>query len=177
MNNDRLVLSDPVIFQGRHFPKDDHAFVIMPFRPKWSKVVWETVRSTMIDLKFKCIRADEQYGQQILEDIWKGICEASIIIVDVTGRNPNVYYELGLAHVLGRRVILLTQNMNDIPFDTLTYRHIPYTSPIMPWNRNREMRKLSHELTKHVQWIMNNEILPSSGRFADAYNALRKIKP
>lgn len=176
MTKDRLIIANPVVFQGRHLPKNDHAFVIMPFRPKWSKIVWETVRNTMIDLKFKCIRADEQFGQQILEDIWKGICEASIVIADVTGRNPNVYYELGLAHVLGRRVILLTQSIDDIPFDTLIYRHIPYKSPLKPRDRNREMRKLSQELKKHVEWVIGNEILPTAGRFADAYNALRRVK-
>jgi hypothetical protein len=177
MNNDRIVLADPVVFQGRYHPKDDHAFVIMPFEQKWSNVVWQTVKNTMTDLRFKCIRSDEQHGQQIPEDIWKGICEAAIIIADVTGSNPNVYYELGIAHVLGRRVILLTQNINDLPFDIRTHRHISYKPPRKPQRYKPEMRELSKELKERVQWILDNEALPSGGQFANAYNALRKIKP
>jgi hypothetical protein len=177
MNDDRWIAVNPVIFQRRGYvPKQDHVFIIMPFGPRWSRIVWETIRSTIIDLQFKCIRADEQYGHQILEDLWQGICEAAIVIADVTGRNPNVYYELGIAHVLGRRVILLTQDSGDIPFDIHIYRHVPYKVPLWPWARKREMRKLSEEIRKTVEWITTNEILPTTGPLSDAYAALRNFQ-
>lgn len=49
-----------------------------------------------------------------------------ILIADITTRNPNVFYELGIAHALGQKVILMTQNKDDIPFDLLRFRHIIY---------------------------------------------------
>lgn len=174
MSGDRWIQVNPVIFQGRNFaPQENQAFVIMPFGPRWSKVVWETVRSALKETGFSCIRADEQYGHQVLEDIWRGICEATIVIADVTGRNPNVYYELGIAHVLGRRVILLTQDAADIPFDTRVYRHISYKNRFWSGAREAEMKVLSGLLKRHVEWIRDNETIPSSHPLADVYAALQ----
>ena len=65
-----------------------------------------------------------------MEDIWKGINIANIIIADITNRNPNVFYELGIAHTLGKKIILLTQNIKDIPFDLNRYRFICYENKI-----------------------------------------------
>lgn len=53
-----------------------------------------------------------------------------MIIADVTGRNPNVMYEIGIAHTLGKTVILLTQEVHDIPFDFRGYRHIDYADNV-----------------------------------------------
>jgi hypothetical protein len=174
MSTDRWFLVNPIIFQGRGVaPKSDHAFVIMPLSTYWSRTVWSTIKNTMTALGFSCVRADEQYGQQILEDVWKGLCEASIVVADVTGRNPNVYYELGIAHILGRRVVLLTQNKADIPFDTHIYRHISYKVPFLPWSRSYAMQSLSNELKKTVEWIRENELDNTGGPIADIYAALR----
>lgn len=49
-----------------------------------------------------------------------------MVICDCTGRNPNVFYEAGIAHTLGREVVLITQNPEDIPFDLRHLRHIRY---------------------------------------------------
>jgi hypothetical protein len=172
MDNSRWITVNPVIFQGRGYsPKKDTIFVIMPFRPRWSKDVWKTIKDAISSSKIKCIRADEQRGMQILEDIWQGLCEASIVIVDVTGRNANVYYELGIAHVLGRRVILITQDVADIPFDTHVYRHIEYKCGSHPKNRKQAMRKLSKQLKEQVQWVLENESLPGPGSIAESYFA------
>lgn len=52
--------------------------------------------------------------------------QARIVIADITGRNANVFYELGLAHTVGKDVLLLTQAVSDIPFDLNRFRHIVY---------------------------------------------------
>jgi hypothetical protein len=59
------------------------------------------------------------------------VCEtcvdrSRVVVCDCTGRNPNVFYETGIAHTLGREVILITQNEHDIPFDLRHLRHIRY---------------------------------------------------
>jgi len=61
-----------------------------------------------------------------MADIWEAICAARIIVADCTGRNPNVFYEAGLAHTVGKPVVLLTQNKDDIPFDLRHIRYIDY---------------------------------------------------
>ena len=52
----------------------------------------------------------------------------------MTGRNPNVFYETGYAHALGKHVILLTQEAKDIPFDLKHYQHIIYAKRILGSN-------------------------------------------
>lgn len=65
-----------------------------------------------------CTRADDlRIGKPILARILHGIGMAELVIADLTGRNANVYYELGLAHTRTKNVLLLTQTMEDVPFD------------------------------------------------------------
>jgi hypothetical protein len=62
-----------------------------------------------------------------MQDVWLYINQAGIIIGDLTTRNPNVFYEVGLAHAIGKKVILITQNMDDVPFDLRALRCIVYS--------------------------------------------------
>jgi hypothetical protein len=72
-------------------------------------------------------KADERYGFDIMQDIWAGLNEARLVLADLTGRNPNVFYEVGIAHTLGKPLILLSADGGDaIPFDLNRFRHILY---------------------------------------------------
>lgn len=123
---DKLLI-DPV-FRDRHAQVEaDLAFVLMPFTESWSERIWQRVlRPLLLDLGLRGLRADDLFGRDVMEDIWGGILRARIVIADITGRNPNVFYELGVAHTLGKDVVLLTQSVEDIPFDLNRYRHIVY---------------------------------------------------
>lgn len=115
------------IFQGRNFSlEQDLAFILMPFGEPWSDRIWKIIQDVCGKQKFQTVRADDLFGHDIMEDIWMSISKARILIADITNRNPNVFYELGIAHTIGKRVILLTQNEKDIPFDLNRYRHIIY---------------------------------------------------
>ena len=73
-------------------------------------------------------RGDDFFtAHHVIKDIWDAICGARIVIADCTGRNPNVFYEIGMAHTVGKAVILLTQNDEDVPFDLRQVRYIQYT--------------------------------------------------
>ena len=61
-----------------------------------------------------------------MRDIWRHINSASLVITDMTGRNANVFYELGMAHAVGVPVVLIAQNVDDIPFDLRGVRTIIY---------------------------------------------------
>ena len=116
------------IFQNRDTRVDNSSvFTIMPFTESWSNDVWEQViKPAVQEMGMVPVRADDLYGQNIMEDVWQSILKAAIIICDTTGRNPNVFYELGIAHTLGKKVLLLTQKIDDISFDLQAYRHIEY---------------------------------------------------
>ena len=120
------------IFQNRDTHVDNNSvFVIMPFTEDWSDDIWgQVIKPAVQDTGMIPVRADDLYGQNIMEDVWQGILKAAVIICDTTGRNPNVFYELGIAHTLGKKVILLTQKIDDIPFDLQAYRHIEYVNSL-----------------------------------------------
>ncbi len=98
--------------------------VIMPFRSKFAKVyrvlkdTIEGVRDQVTQIPFKCIRADEIFSSvPIMHIIHEQMGRAEIIIADLTSCNPNVFYELGYAHGIGKNTICITQKKKDVPFD------------------------------------------------------------
>jgi len=116
----------------------------MPFSEDWSDRVNKRIKKVLSSFKIEHKRADNLYGENVLEDIWIAINEASLIIAETTGKNPNVFYEIGIAHTLGKNVIILTQNIEDIPFDFRMYRHIEYKDNVDGFN------KLESELKKFI---------------------------
>jgi len=106
-------------------------FVLMPFRENWSDRLWnDHIRPYLEDVpsvgKLFVRRADDMFGQGVMEDVFHGIASAGLIIAECTGRNPNVLYELGIAHALGKRTALLSQSEADIPFDLRRFRFCVY---------------------------------------------------
>src|SRR5215469_12463470 len=86
-----------------------------------------------------------RYSMRILLRLYNQINKADLIVSDMTGRNPNVFYETGYAHALNKKVILLTQAADDIPFDLKHYPHIVYSGKIA---------FLKDELQRRVQWYL-----------------------
>ncbi|MCX5676200.1 MAG: hypothetical protein NTX87_14435 [Planctomycetota bacterium] len=102
------------------------AFVAMPFRPDL-ETVFMAVRKLLEKHNWKVVRADEvSYPRSITDAIIYSILASDLVIADVTGSNPNVFYELGWAHAVEQDVLLLTQE-REIPFDVTTERAIKYT--------------------------------------------------
>ncbi len=125
--NRRMVV-DP-FFTGRGFKPDARrVFVLSPFGEPFDAIYRDHIARVAERSGLRCHRADDVYSNRIImEDIWQAINEAGIIISDLTGRNPNVFYETGIAHTLGKEVILLTQSRDDVPFDVKHIRYLPYT--------------------------------------------------
>lgn len=96
-------------------------FVIMPFEERLNTYYNELIKPLVDNLHYKIKRADEIYSiHTIIDDIISEIKSADFLIADVTGKNPNVNYELGYADALNKSVILISQSLEDVPFD---YRH------------------------------------------------------
>jgi hypothetical protein len=105
-------------------------FVLMPFARSYD-AVYQTVSEACAspDLLLSCNRADDFYNPgHIMEDILMGIAGADFIVADVTGKNPNVFYELGIAHSCkdATSVVIITQTLEDVPFDLRHMRCIVY---------------------------------------------------
>jgi hypothetical protein len=133
MNKNELITNP--IFNERNFKlKHGNCFVVMPFSEPWSDRVYKKLKSILISQKITVVRADNLFGQNVLEDIWIAINESSFIIADTTNKNPNVFYEIGIAHTLGKNVILITQDIEDIPFDFRLFRHVAYEDNVDGFN-------------------------------------------
>lgn len=101
-------------------------FAIMPFSAE-SNLIFNTVSNSLSEVGMRTIRADKIYSTQpIMVSIMQSINRAEVVIADLTGKNPNVLYELGMAHVLKDNVILLAQDIRDVPFDLTHLRVILY---------------------------------------------------
>jgi hypothetical protein len=130
------------------------AFVMMPFNQDFDDVYQLGIKPACQDAGYYCQRLDEQvYDGIMLDRIYNQISKADLIVSDVTGKNPNVYYETGYAHALGKRVILVTKNIGDIPFDLNQYHHINYGNGIAI---------LKAELTRRASYFLQHPEAPSS---------------
>lgn len=108
-------------------PTPGTCFVLMPFEDGMNAVYEHGIKPCVEALGIKCRRADELYSAQgILGDIWTSVQSAEIVLADLTNKNPNVMYELGLCHTLWKHVILICQNKDDVPFDLRNWRVIWY---------------------------------------------------
>jgi hypothetical protein len=93
-------------------------------------------------------RADSLWDDSVLiQDIFSLIFRASIVVVDFTGKNPNVMYETGIAHTLGKHVVPITQSQDDVPFDLRHHRYLRY----LPNNEGFE--KLAEELASRLKTL------------------------
>lgn len=105
------------------------AFVIMPFDPSFQPIYGLFIRDALVEAGYDVFRADDiKSVRNILHDIVEAIATSNIIVADLSDENPNVFYELGIAHALRKPVILLTQNIDDVPFDLRSYRLLSYST-------------------------------------------------
>jgi hypothetical protein len=104
-------------------------FVVMPFAEAMKLIYDDHIKKSARSLGLTVARADDFFTTHaLINDIWAAILAAEIVIADCTGRNPNVFYEIGMAHVLGKKVVLITQSKEDVPVDVGHIRYIVYSN-------------------------------------------------
>jgi hypothetical protein len=104
-----------------------NAFVLMSFDQEFDEVYKSFIAPALEEAGYCVTRADDILSQRnILQDIVASIISCELILADLTASNPNVFYELGLAHGLNKKVIVLTQDIEDLPFDLKPYRVLAY---------------------------------------------------
>jgi hypothetical protein len=117
----------PSVFRVPKEPKDSKLVsVMMPFSPAFSGV-YAAIKKAAEAAGMTCERADNIWEEnEVIQDIFSLIYRSSIVVCDFTQQNPNVFYEAGIAHTLGRSVIPISQNDNDVPFDLKHHRYLKY---------------------------------------------------
>lgn len=126
-------------------------FMLMPFTTSLKPVYDDHIKKIAKAQNLTIARADDFFSQNsIMYEVWSAITQAAILIADCTGKNPNVFYEIGIAHTLGKPVILITQNQDDVPFDLrhIRYIHYEYTPS--------GMIKFENTLTATISEIMKD---------------------
>jgi hypothetical protein len=132
---------------------DLSAFVIMAFDPEFEAIYTDLVKPSLEQAGYEVTRADSIMSQQnILKDIIRNIASSDLIIAELTALNPNVFYELGIAHALRRKTVLLTQSIDDLPFDLRSYRVIAYST------RFDEIGKLRDTLARIAEKAKSDSI-------------------
>lgn len=121
--------------RGKQKRSRGSCFVISPFGG-WFDTYYEDIYKPAVEAAgMSACRADDLYRpSSIVNDIWSFVTGARVLIADLTGKNPNVLYELGLAHAIGKPVILLTQDINDVPFDLRALRVLEYDVNDPSWS-------------------------------------------
>ena len=120
------------------------AFVLMPFSSDFDDIYRLGIKEPAATLGIRAERVDEQlFTEGILDRIYRQIDAADIIVADTSGKNPNVFYELGYAHAKDKLCLLLTRDAVDIPFDLKDRRHIVYGDSI---------QLLRQQMVKNLEW-------------------------
>ncbi|MBN2582546.1 MAG: hypothetical protein JXL80_05715 [Planctomycetes bacterium] len=137
-------------------------FVLMPFDDVfniyYTEIICPAVKAAGLTPK----RADSLFRSSgIMNDIWQWIRDAKVLLAVLTDRNPNVFYELGLAHAIGKSVILVSKTMDDVPFDLRSYR-VQLYEPLLPkWDVDFQDR-----ITKGLTETLDNPAAAVPSMFA-----------
>ncbi len=130
-----------------------YVFVLMPFAKEFDDVYQLGIKAACEELDMYCERIDETHMLgPIYDKIVTSISKADVIVADLTGRNANVYYEIGFAHALSKVAIHLCQDVKEIPFDLRGFQHVVYSGRIVD---------LKAQLKAKLEWA--REFLKTKG--------------
>jgi anti-anti-sigma factor len=123
----------------------DLVAIMMPLAAEYTSV-YKAITTACQRAGFRPLRADDIWDESvIMQDIFNLIFRAHVVVVDLSGKNPNVMYEMGIAHTLGKHVIPISQSIDDGPFDIKHHRILKYLS-------NAEgLEQLETRLAKRLQ--------------------------
>lgn len=124
---ERIITFCPEVFKVPEVkPQERLVAVMMPFKPEFNPT-YEAIKNACISVGAFCSRADDMWeNHTFIQDIFELIYCSKIVVVDFSGKSPNVMYETGIAHTLGKHVIPITQSLGDIPTDLQHHRVLKY---------------------------------------------------
>lgn len=130
----RLLSEQTVDSQPREYL--DTCFILMPFGDWYDRYYKEIYIPATKEAGFEPVRADGLFSSgAVMEQIWEQIRKSKVLLADLTGKNANVFYELGLAHADSKPVVLVTGNLEDVPFDLRHLRVVVYDQREPSWGQ------------------------------------------
>lgn len=131
-----------------HQPQPSLVSIMMPFAAEFDPV-YAVIQSAVKSLGLEPMRADNFWEHHyVIQDIVNLIARARVVICDLSSRNPNVFYEAGIAHTLGKEVILIAQSQDDVPFDLSHIRYVKYL------NNEQGLTSLSESIASRIQTVI-----------------------
>lgn len=126
------------------------AFIVMEFSEPFNELYNNVIKDVCSDYNIEPIRADEIYStSMIIADIIRSIRESSLIIAEISQKNPNVFYEVGYSHALNKPTLLIADRNTKLPFDVSPFRVLFYENSIIGKDRfEKSLRKHLEELLK-----------------------------
>jgi len=121
----RLISFSPQVFSIPDKPQNERLVAVMlPFKQVRA---FTAIKNVCDQQKLDCMKADDIWeNATFIQDIFDLIFTARVIVADFTGKNPNVFYEVGVAHTLGKTVIPITQSIEHVPSDLGHHRALVY---------------------------------------------------
>lgn len=102
-------------------------FMLSPFGEPFDSYYREVIQPELLRHGHEVFRANDSYTPGvILQDIFQEILDADVVLADITRENPNVFYELGIAHSYGKQVVMIAQSTANLPFDVSHMRVLRY---------------------------------------------------
>lgn len=149
---ERLITFKPSVFQVPNKKINERLIsVMMPFNASFDGT-YSAISRVADYMKLECLRADDIWNNStFIQDIFDLIFCANVVVVDFTGKNPNVMYETGIAHTLGKTVIPITQSLDDIPSDLGHHRALKY------YPNEEGLKHLSNDLHKRLKAIYKQD--------------------
>lgn len=146
--------TDLVVASKQGETKKKNCFVIMPIadHPDYEKGHFKRVYEYLIKpaceaAGYEAIRADDsKASHMIMFDILKKIVECDMAICDLTTKNANVFYELGLRQAFNKKTILITDGKEKAPFDISGFRYVEYSSSLRIDEVNNDIVKMADML-------------------------------
>lgn len=123
----RRIVFSPSVFEIPEEPMDHELVaVMMPFSAEFDPV-YSAIKAAVVRAGLKPLRVSDIWqNSTIIQDVFSLIFRANVVICDLSGKNPNVFYEAGIAHTLGKQVVPLSQSEADVPFDLRHHRYLHY---------------------------------------------------
>ena len=129
-------------------------FVMMPFEKPFDGYYESIYKPAIRAAGLEPVRADDLFRPSVIvSDLWEMIQDADVLIAELTTKNANVFYELGLAHAIGKAVVLVSETMDDVPFDLRPLRVIPYNKEDPVWGD-----KLCKNITASVKETLESPV-------------------
>lgn len=121
-------------------------FVMMPFSEPINSYYASIYVPAILDAGLTPVRADDLFRPSpIVSDLWQMIQESDVLFGELTTKNANVFYELGLAHAIGKPVVMVSRTLDDVPFDLQQLRVLTYDNDDPEWGK-----KLAHSVTRSL---------------------------